>query len=56
MQPNAKLGFTSELFYRPLDKCRQRGGLIPLVEGFVIRLFTTKKKGKKNGQFSHHFA
>lgn len=31
LKPNAKLGHTNEEFYRPLNKCRQRGGLIPVV-------------------------
>ena len=31
LHPNAKLGHTNEEFYRPLDKCRVKGGFIPVV-------------------------
>ena len=55
MNQNAKLGYTKDEFYRPLFKCRQKGGPVPLVCGYVVRMFTINDKTKKNSVYSHHY-
>ena len=47
LKANARLGRSKEEFYRPLSKCRARGGLVPVIEGFVVRLFAGKQASKR---------
>lgn len=39
-----KLGYRDDLFYRSVSKSKCQGGMIPLVEGIIIRMFTIKNK------------
>lgn len=38
----SKLGWTTQIFYKPIHKCRQAGGLVPLLQGIIIRMFSIK--------------
>lgn len=40
----SKLGWPRELFYRSVRRSKENAGMIPLVEGIIVRMFSIKNK------------